>query len=235
MGAPHLSVGGRIYEAVKRTHDAIGCNTNLGIVLLCAPLAAAAMQAADHPLRDSLANVLAHLDIADAEDAFAAIRLAQPAGLGESATHDVREPARVTLREAMDVARGRDAIAQQYASDYRDVFELGVQRLKTGLMRWHDIRWATTFAYMGFLAAFDDSHIARKFGGSCAQQVRHQARIIDATLLEYASPESIAPALLDFDATLKAQGLNPGTSADLTVASLFAHGLQMTQHAQSRA
>jgi triphosphoribosyl-dephospho-CoA synthetase len=34
--------------------------------------------------------------------------------------------------------------------------------------------------------------------------------------------------LLRFDATLKAQGLNPGTSADLTVATLFALALERT-------
>jgi triphosphoribosyl-dephospho-CoA synthase len=32
-------------------------------------------------------------------------------------------------------------------------------------------------------------------------------------------------ALAAFDRTLKAQGLNPGTSADMTVASLFAAAL----------
>lgn len=228
MGEPHLSVGRRIYEAIKRTRDAVGCNTNLGIVLLCAPLATAAMQAVEKPLRDNLAHVLAGLDVADAEEAFAAIRLAQPAGLGESATHDVREPARVTLLQAMDVARERDVIARQYVSDYRDVFDLGVRRLETGFASWHDMHWATTFAYMGFLATLDDSHIARKFGAARAQEIRHQARIIDARLLECASPEIIAPTLLAFDAALKAQGLNPGTSADLTVASLFAHALQTT-------
>ncbi len=228
MGKPHLPVGRRIHEAIKRTRDAVGCNTNLGIVLLCAPLAAAAMQGTDKPLRDNLADVLAGLDVADAEEAYAAIRFAQPAGLGESTTHDVREPARVTLREAMDVARERDTIARQYVSDYRDVFDLGVHRLATGFASWRDRHWATTFAYMGFLATLDDSHIARKFGAPRAQEIRQQARIIDARLLECGSPELIAPALLSFDAALKAQGLNPGTSADLTVASLFAHALQTT-------
>ena len=36
---------------------------------------------------------------------------------------------------------------------------------------------------------------------------------------------SRASLLLDLDARLKADGINPGTSADLTVATLFAHHL----------
>src|SRR5580700_3357514 len=45
--APHLSasgarVGTRILGAVEATSEAVGSNTNLGIILLCAPLAAAA-------------------------------------------------------------------------------------------------------------------------------------------------------------------------------------------------
>ena len=35
---PALSLGGRIYRAIAETRKAVGCNTNLGIVLLAAPL-----------------------------------------------------------------------------------------------------------------------------------------------------------------------------------------------------
>ena len=35
-----LPVGRRILEAVRATREAVGTNTNLGIVLLCGPLAA---------------------------------------------------------------------------------------------------------------------------------------------------------------------------------------------------
>jgi triphosphoribosyl-dephospho-CoA synthase len=39
-------------------------------------------------------------------------------------------------------------------------------------------------------------------------------------------PEALTDELLALDSALKAEGLNPGTSADLTVASLFARRLQ---------
>jgi triphosphoribosyl-dephospho-CoA synthase len=225
---PTLAVGERIYQAVQRTRDAVHSNTNLGIVLLCAPLAAAAQTSGMAPisaprLRTSLRRVLGALDVADAERAFAAIRLAAPAGLGGSAEHDVNAPARVPLLEAMIAAQDRDRIAAQYATGFADVFELGVPRLAAGLARWSDIRWAATSTYLGLLAAFADSHVVRKHGTACAERMRRAAAPLDAELLTRADPAQMDAALMAFDTTLKVQGINPGTSADLTVASLFVH------------
>jgi triphosphoribosyl-dephospho-CoA synthase len=83
-GAP---VGLRVLDAVTRTRDAVGCNTNLGILLLIAPLAAALEDAArplsaDH-WRAATERVLARLDIDDTRLAYRAIALANPGGLGE--------------------------------------------------------------------------------------------------------------------------------------------------------
>jgi triphosphoribosyl-dephospho-CoA synthase len=226
MAQPGLSVGARIHEAIRCTRAAVGCNTNLGIVLLCAPLAAAALSAAAGSLRDRLRAALASLDVADAEQAFAAIRLAEPAGLGERAEHDVRQPATVTLLAAMVTAAERDRIARQYATGFQDVFELGLPRLRSALARWNDARWATTSTYLGFLAAFADSHILRKYDAARADAVRREAQRLDAELLARADPAGMTAALLTFDARLKADAVNPGTSADLTVASLFALRLE---------
>lgn len=225
---PTLAVGERIHQAIRRTHAAVGSNTNLGIVLLCAPLAAAAQAAGPPPrspsdLRDRVRRVLDRLDVADAAQAFAAIRLAAPAGLGDSAEHDVNAPATVSLLAAMAAASGRDRIAAQYATGFADVFELGVPRLAAGLTRWGDTSWAATSAYLGLLAAFADSHIQRKHGAACAERVRRAAMPLDAELLTRTDPTQMSAALMTLDTSLKTQGINPGTSADLTVASLFVH------------
>ena len=82
LTAPGARVGLRILRAVEATRAAVGTNTNLGIILLCAPLAAAAEhQPAD--LRGALTELLENLDVADADLAFRAIALASPAGLGQ--------------------------------------------------------------------------------------------------------------------------------------------------------
>ena len=104
-------------------------NTNLGIVLLCAPLAAAAetpRRSASRAWRD----VLAGLDREDAAQVFRAIALANPGGLGDAARHDVREPADIELMEAMREAAPRDRIAYQYASNFDDIFVTGFASLE---------------------------------------------------------------------------------------------------------
>ena len=221
-GAP---VGQRILGAVETTHAAIGHNTNLGIALLCAPLA----RAAETPalgLRPALAAVLAGLDVADAEAAFRAIALAAPGGLGRVERHDVREPADVTLLQAMAEAAGRDGVARQYANGYSDVFDLGLPALAAAEARFFRPAWAGASAvFLAFLAAFPDSHIQRKHGAEAAADVLAQARRWQAKLRDCADPNRELEGLLAFDAALKARGLNPGTSADLTVATLFARRL----------
>ena len=88
IATPATPVGARIEAAVTASLKAAGCNTNLGIVLLCAPLAAAA-EAGDGPLRVHLDAVLDHLTVADAQAAYRAIGHANPAGLGAVSTGDV--------------------------------------------------------------------------------------------------------------------------------------------------
>jgi len=226
IAAPGIGVGARILEAVERTRAVTGCNTNLGILLLAAPLAAAGFEAAPGGLRPALDAVLAGLDRADAEAAFAAIRLANPGGLGDSPRHDVREPARIGLRQAMAEARHRDRIAEQYAGGFADVFDLGMPTLRRALARWGDEAWAAAATYLIFLGQLPDSHVARKFGPETAEALRCRAAPLAESLGAAGQPADLAPSLLAFDATLKAEGVNPGTSADLTVATLFAHRLE---------
>src|SRR5215831_11873024 len=100
---PGAKIGQRILGATEATLAVVGMNTNLGIILLCAPLAAAAEQPGSD-LRAALARLLHGLDREDAALAFRAIALASPGGLGRVERYDVRAPATVSLREAMTAA-----------------------------------------------------------------------------------------------------------------------------------
>jgi triphosphoribosyl-dephospho-CoA synthase len=217
---PGKAIGERIYDAVAASFAAVGMNTNLGIILLCAPLAAAAERNATGSLQDRLAHVLRELDTADTESVFAALRLANPAGLGTAARHDAHGPADVTLMVAMAEAADRDLIAAQYVRDFDDVFVTGWGALADARTCGLTPPWSTTAVYLSFLAAFPDSHITRKHGAAAALQVQHEAAEIN-TIFQ-AEGAASQNALLTFDARLKAQQRNPGTSADLTVATLFA-------------
>ena len=220
----HAAVGERILRAVRATRRVVNCNTNLGILLLCVPLAAAAGMPAVRPFRDRVSAVLAALTVGDADAAFEAIRLAAPGGLGHAAEHDVAEPATVDLREAMAAARSRDRIAAQYADGYRDVFDIGVVCARS--MADCDAVSLAETVYLEFLTAFPDSHVLRKHGENVATVVLAEAREVRRRVAEAVSATERREHLFVFDARLKWQGINPGTSADLTVASLLAHWLE---------
>lgn len=224
IGAPGLSVGARIEGAVGATQRIVGQNTNLGIILLAAPLAQAALQPGGD-LRERLAKVLEAVSVEDARAAYRAIRLAKPGGLGNAPQHDVDAEPSVTLLEAMRAAETRDRIAWNYTHDFVDIFDLGLKWRQGGLKRWGDVPWVVTYVYLGFLAHIPDTLIERKFGGAAASDVRDEARPIEAGLSQSTAPEEMAAPLTAFDRSLKERGLNPGTSADLTVATLFAAAL----------
>ncbi|QCG93694.1 triphosphoribosyl-dephospho-CoA protein [Azospirillum sp. TSA2s] len=232
----HAPVGERILRAVQATRAVVGCNTNLGILLLCAPLAYAAEMPAVRPLRDRVGDVLGTLTVDDAEAAFAAIRLASPGGLGQAPEHDVAGPATVDLREAMAAARSRDRIAAQYADGYRDVFDIGVACARSLANRSAADADAVSLAeavYLEFLTSFPDSHILRKHGEVIAAAVLTEARDVRRQVAEASSAALRREHLFVFDARLKWQGINPGTSADLTVASLFAYWLEKREDAHT--
>jgi triphosphoribosyl-dephospho-CoA synthase len=224
IAARGARVGSRIREAVDATLKGVGQNTNLGIILLCAPLAAAA-EAPEMALRVALAKVLDGLDRTDATDVFAAIAAANPGGLGRTPRHDVNAPAAVTLREAMAEAADRDRIARQYVTTYEDVFSRGVPALAAADRRYGDPRWATLAVYLTFLAEIPDTHITRKIDAAIAESVRREAVVWRDAFASSRDPEGIAESLLGWDRELKSRGINPGTSADLTVATLFASSL----------
>lgn len=221
LSAPHVArtgarVGARIRAAVEATVEAVGSNTNLGIVLLCAPIAAAAERAGD--LHAALAGVLRGLDRGDAVDVFAAIRRAAPAGLGRAAVHDVQGEPQASLREIMASASSRDRIARAYVHDFDDLFAIGLPALMQARRRGVDDSWCATAVYLAFLTTFPDTHIVRKFGLDRAAEIRLGAQTLTRGLdLGLVAVEP----LLALDAALKSDGINPGTSADFTVATLF--------------
>jgi len=223
-----LSVGARILAAIRATRRVVDCNTNLGIVLLCAPLAHAALQLrAGQSLRAALSETLSGLEVGDAQLAYEAIRLAEPGGLGVVTEHDISESnPRVTLLQAMRAAARHDRIACQYTSDYAEVFEVAVPQYYASLARWGSQTWATTAIYLDLLAAVPDTHIARKFGHQRALEVSEEASRLLETLDRQGTSKQMVAQLLRFDNELKEKGINPGTTADLTVSALAVGRLQ---------
>lgn len=229
--AEGADVGSRIEGAVAASWAAAGCNTNLGILLLCAPLAVALEQhpgAASAPaLQAAVGGVLQGLDVHDTRAAYRAIARANPGGLGSAPDQDVHTPPTLGLRDAMALAAARDRIAHQYSSGYEDLFDIGLPALRVFSRVAPDAGQADAAVqglYLTYLSAFPDSHIVRKQGPAMAQTVMQAAQ----PWLQRAARLGVAdraldddPAYLAWDHSLKATGTNPGTTADLTVATLM--------------
>ena len=224
---PGGSLGQRVTGAVDVTMAAIGTNTNLGIILLCTPLIMAferlGAKASAHPkFRQSLEEVLDSLDVADSEQVFRAIRQANPGGMGKVEGSDLQRTPQRPLRQIMAEARLRDRIARAYADGYADIFDLGIPTLARSRREGREAWWPATATYLAFLSAFPDTHIVRKWGEAQAAWVLQEA---DTICHRIRTTSDRLGLLLGFDREIKARGLNPGTSADLTVATLFAESL----------
>ena len=227
------SVGERIEAAVEASWAVAHCNTNLGILLLCAPVAAAVERRPKAKsvaaLRQAISEVLAGLSLADAQHAYRAIARANPGGLGNAPAEDVRAAPSVDLRAAMALSAGRDLIARQYRDGYADLFNMALPALgprfacPTGAAC--EAPDAATTAsvqqlYIALVGAFPDSHIVRKHGEAVAHTVMTSAQAWRGV-----AGTDVSPAFAAWDESLKARGINPGTSADLTVATLMIAGL----------
>lgn len=224
-----LNIGDRILEAVRATQQAVGQNTNLGMLLLCVPLIAAAMrQGPMQTLQECMNDVLESLTVADAVAVANAIVLAAPAGLGKVKQADVHEVPSITLLEMMKLAQFKDRIAWNYANQFTDVLWFGVNRYRDAMTRWDNPAWAATALYLGFLSGQPDTHIVRKYGEAVARSVMQEAAEYELKYWQTDNPKLIQQSLLLWDKSLKQRAINPGTSADLVVATLLANHLAKT-------
>jgi triphosphoribosyl-dephospho-CoA synthase len=201
--ARDVRVGQRIEAAATAMRHATGDDNSLGIVLLCAPIAAAAWRmespsaarpahraaSAQDALREALQAVLYGFDEADAAATFRAIAQADPAWLEESpdigtdidpdTDADAGDVATMDLRGAMAMAAPRDRIALQYITDFDDLFDPALREFVAALGEppsAERMDAAMEDLCFGFVARFADARIFRTQGPTVAQDVVQRAR-----------------------------------------------------------
>ena len=220
---PGVALGRRILNTVAARRAAVRKNTNLGIVLLCAPLVQTALAAGGGPapFRRRLEVVLEQTTVADAERVYEAIRMAGAGGLGRVLRQDVVRAPTVSLREAMALAAERDTIAGEYASAYSMIFGVALPRYLELRRRWGYNSATATGLYLFLLSACPDSLVARKEGKEEARALSAKAGLLANEYLSSDTPDQFADQLKRLDAQLKERGINPGTTADITVSCVF--------------
>jgi len=233
-----IGIGGSVLEAVKESMSwQSGGNVNLGIVLLFSPLSAAGgatLQSYDKieldKLRNKLGKVTRYTTAEDAVNVYRAIGLSmKPETLGSADELDVNENESqqqimeqgTTLLEVFELCAGRDSICDEWLTDFEITYEMGIPYLNESLERSGDINSAVVDTYLHILSGRSDSLIIRKLGLEKARHVSEQARKV----LEAGGSSSISGMELvrSLDDELHAAGglLNPGSTADLTAASIF--------------
>lgn len=227
MANSDLSVGELILQSISATREVVSCNTNLGIVLLFAPLCKAMHQCcAFEELANALKQVLNNLSIDDAEKCYQAIGLANAGGMGKIEDQDINDRPTITLKQAMAIAQKRDTIARQYINNYNAIWCIGLPNLTESLICGETVEWATTFAYLIMLSKIPDTLISRKNGQAIAEEVSTGAHSLVKKIKEYNRLSDIQFEIIKWDNELKKDKLNPGTSADLTAATLLVYAFQ---------
>lgn len=212
-------VGPTVLAAVRATQQFVRENTNLGTLLLMAPLAAVPDT---ESLRDGVSAVLSDLSSADSVAIYEAIRLANPGGMGSVREMDLRDTPPSDLLAAMSHAADRDLVARQYVNGFRDVLDVAVPLLVDGQKGGRSLTTIIIHTHVHLMAEYPDSLIARKCGLEIAKESSQLAgRVLESGLPETSAYQS-ALAELDFWLRSDGQRRNPGTTADMIAASLFA-------------
>lgn len=204
-----VNIGKAILDAVRASRAAVGKNTNLGIILLLAPLAATASDHTENwPTR--LKQALDSTTVEDCRLVYEAIRIAQPGGLQRASQADIADEPAIPLTAAMTLAAPRDLVARQYANGFQEVFALA-RNFTTD--QWHRLELEIVRAHLESMAHDPDTLIARKCGQETAE---HSARLARDVLQGQCDLKTL-------DQWLRGDGnrRNPGTTADLIAAGLF--------------
>jgi triphosphoribosyl-dephospho-CoA synthase len=209
-------VGGIVLAALQATQSVVATNTNLGLMLLMAPLAKTT--AFDETAMQIVVN---ELDATDAEDVYQAIVLADAGGMGQVESMDVTDEAPESLLTAMHAAQDRDLIAAQYGNGFVDLFTDAVRPLREKLESGAFLIEAIVETHVQFMSRHPDSLIARKCGVEVAEEAMRRAQVVvDARAQDI---DLYLRELRELDFWLRSDGhrRNPGTTADFIGAAIF--------------
>ena len=208
-------LGKYILQAVAETDRWIKNNTNLGIVMMTTPIAvAAAISDSFDDIRENVKLLMGNTSVDDACDLYDAINIADAGGMGDQDEYDVAsDNAKNELREnsqtmydVLKISAPWDMLAREMTSDMPAVFEIGYPT-------YHELRDEKTqneACVLTFLTI-------RKYGSDEALKISMMTR----DLLNLKDSEDFMDKVSEFDEFLYKNKYNPGTTADLTAASIF--------------
>ncbi|MCW4049649.1 MAG: triphosphoribosyl-dephospho-CoA synthase [Candidatus Bathyarchaeota archaeon] len=232
-----LGLGEAVYKSVREMFSwQSGGNVHLGVILLFCPIAAAAGATVKdgevdiHELRTVLRDMIQSATPEDTVEIYNAIGLAMSAeNLGDADELDVTDESSLnkiieeqkTPIDVFKLCASRDTICNEWVSGFSLVFMEGYPYLKQRINEKTDINNAIIDTFLFILSNHVDALVLRKQGIETAQKVSMKARqILEAG---GSSTEDGEKMLWEFDKELQSENgaMNPGTTADLTAASIF--------------
>ena len=235
-----IGVGRIIRDAIERISAwQHGGNTLLGTVTLLLPIAAAAGKTLKEnknifdlgKLRKNIKTIVTATTPEDATAFYEAIDVARPGGLNKVPKFDATNSSSkqelletcTTLFDVFRISAEYDSVSNEWIKNYPIVFNMGLPFLKEELKQKNNINDAVVQTFLKLLAENPDTLIARKVGWKKAKEISDQARqILQSGGLKTKRGKD---ALALFDESLRdsENKLNPGTTADLTTATLALH------------
>lgn len=221
----NAQMGKYILEAVKETDNWIANNTNLGIVMLLVPIScAAAISNSFDEIRENVVKLMAATTVDDAIDLYDAINIADAGGMGDQDEYDVaNENAKEELREnnqtmydVLKISAPRDRLASELTTDMPTCFDIGFKTYSE-VKNNDSLNRASVLTFLTILSQVPDTLISRKYGDEKAGEVSGQTE----ELLKFKDDDNFSDKLNEFDNYLFENKLNPGTTADLTAASIM--------------
>jgi triphosphoribosyl-dephospho-CoA synthase len=200
------TVGQLIKDAVRATNVHSGGNTHFGAFLLLIPLLLG------KDIRGAQ-KVIARTTVEDAVAFYEAFTLTR-VRMNDHFELDVNDPhtlgtlreRNLTLLDVLRLSEPRDMVAREWTNGF-SLTHTGAHLLKSHGCGRHSI----VLSFLDFLATEKDTFVIKKHGEAVAQEVLQHAREVQAGL------QSIAA----FDETLIARGINPGSLADILIASIY--------------
>lgn len=222
-----IRLGEIIKEAVLETDKWIGNNTNLGIIILLAPLSAAAGMSNDvTELRKNVERIMNATTSKDAINLYDAINAADAGGMGEQEELDVADTeARgriikedISMFKVFEMSAKWDLLSKELTTGMPVTFETGFPTFKETKAS-YGLNKATVQTFLTILAQNPDTLISRKYGMDTARIVSADA---DSILQNGGILNAQGELLIrQFDTQLLKNKFNPGTTADITAASIM--------------
>ncbi len=209
------SIGLNIFKAVSRSYEICKTNVHFGAFILLIPLIWCKGNVKDVPFELKRTTSKESLHV------LSAFRVCKPKVMNSD--FDLRDAKieRIIIEEDLNLYRWfkrsprENVIAREPIEGYWRCLK-GLKVLKNFYEKYGDLNDSIVYTYLHLLSSYLDPLVISKHGMDVAMDVKNRARDV---LREFRCGD--LDAVKEFDVDLLSKGINPGSIADLTCATIY--------------